>query len=65
MLLPTTTPEPVPSDATARVRRLLGEGHAADVTGLPGAARGRLVQQLLAPGPARASCVLAVATDEE
>jgi transcription-repair coupling factor (superfamily II helicase) len=65
MPLPTATPEPVPSDATGRVRRALAGGQAADVTGLPGAARGRLVQQLLAPGPARARCVLAVASDEE
>ena len=65
MPLLTEPPEPAPSDATARVRSALAEGRPADVTGLPGAARGRLVQQLLAPGPARARSVLAVATDEE
>ncbi len=65
MPLPTASSEPAPSDATARVRRALADGRVADVTGLPGAARGQLVRQLLAPGPARARCVLAVATDEE
>jgi transcription-repair coupling factor (superfamily II helicase) len=65
MSLPTATPEPAPADARARVRRALDTARRADVTGLPGAARGRLVADLLAPGPARARCVLAVAGDEE
>jgi len=65
MSLPIDSTEPAPTGATARVRRALAEGHPVDVTGLPGAARGRLVQKLLAPGPGRARCVLAVATDEE
>ena len=65
MPLPTDTPEPAPTDATARVRRALADGQPVDVTGLPGASRAWLAQQLLAPGPARARCVLAVASDEE
>lgn len=65
MSLPTAPPEPAPAGARARVRRALEASRLAEVTGLPGAARGRLVQDLLAPGPARARCVLAVATDEE
>jgi transcription-repair coupling factor (superfamily II helicase) len=47
----------------ARVRRALEADRRAEVTGIAGAARGRLVRELLVPGPARA--VLAVASDEE
>ncbi len=65
MSLPSAPSEPAPSDARARLRRALEKFRRADVTGLPGAARGRLVQDLLAPGAARARCVLAVADDEE
>jgi transcription-repair coupling factor (superfamily II helicase) len=56
---------PPPSDARARLRRALEASRQADVTGLPGAARGRLVQDLLAPGPARARAVLCVTAGEE
>ncbi|WP_242392091.1 transcription-repair coupling factor [Anaeromyxobacter oryzisoli] len=52
-------------DARARLRRALEEHRRADVTGLVGASRALLVRDLLAPGPARARTVLAVATDEE
>ncbi len=56
--IPTTSP-------WTRVRRALAGGGRADVTGLVGAARGRLVAELLAPGEGRARAVLAVADDEE
>ncbi|HET8723156.1 MAG TPA: transcription-repair coupling factor [Anaeromyxobacteraceae bacterium] len=58
-------PDQTPTDARARVRLALEQDRRADVTGLPGAARGRLVQDLLSPGPARARCVLCVAAGEE
>ena len=58
-------PPPAPNDPRALVRHALATTRLAEVTGLPGAARGRLVQDLLAPGPGRARCVLAVAVDEE
>jgi transcription-repair coupling factor (superfamily II helicase) len=57
--------EPAPSDAGARLRRALESARHADVTGLPGAARGRLVSDLLAPGPLKVPLVLAVGDDEE
>jgi transcription-repair coupling factor (superfamily II helicase) len=65
--MPPVTPqtEPAASQAVARVRRQLESGQRADVTGLHGASRGRLVQALLSPGPGRVSCVLAVAADED
>jgi transcription-repair coupling factor (superfamily II helicase) len=56
---------PAASDPRARVRRALAEEGLAEVTGLDGAARALLVRDLLAPGPARARAVLAVAEDEE
>jgi transcription-repair coupling factor (superfamily II helicase) len=49
----------------ARVRGALEAGARADVTGLVGAARGRLVAELLAPGQGRTRAVLAIAADEE
>ncbi|WP_243337578.1 transcription-repair coupling factor [Anaeromyxobacter soli] len=57
--------ETAPTDARARVRRALETHRRADVVGVAGAARGYLVRELLAPGPARARAVLAVAPDEE
>ncbi len=45
------------ASAHERVRRALEAGRA-EVTGLPGAARGRLLRELLSPGPARARAVL-------
>src|SRR5689334_2939583 len=65
MTSPTAAPEPTSADARGRLRRALEATRAADVTGLPGAARARLLADLLGPGPARPSCVLAVAVDEE
>src|SRR5512138_2505629 len=53
------------SSAWARVRRALEVERCADVTGLAGAARGRLAEALLAPGPGRAGAVLAVAAGED
>ena len=69
---PVTTPTPMSTaheiaaaSPWARVRRALEADRHADVTGLVGASRGALVRELLAPGPARARAVLAVAADEE
>jgi transcription-repair coupling factor (superfamily II helicase) len=56
---------PAPTDARRRVRAALLTSRRAEVTGLVGAARGLLVQDLLAPGPGRARTVLCVAPDEE
>ncbi len=56
--IPTTSP-------WARVRRALAHGDRVDVTGLGGAARGRLVAELLAPDEGRAQAVLALAADED
>ncbi len=56
----TSTPSP-----WSRVRRALAQGARADVTGLAGAARGRLLAELLAPGEGRPPAVLAVAADDE
>jgi transcription-repair coupling factor (superfamily II helicase) len=61
----TTASETSTASPWARVRRALASGARADVTGLPGAARGRLVAELLAAGEGRARAVLAVAVDEE
>jgi transcription-repair coupling factor (superfamily II helicase) len=61
----TTASETTTASPWARVRRALAAGPRADVTGLPGAARGRLVAELLAAGEGRARAVLAVAADEE
>jgi transcription-repair coupling factor (superfamily II helicase) len=59
---PTDTATPSP---WLRVRRALASGTRADVTGLFGAARGRLLAELLAPGEGRPPALLAVAADEE
>src|SRR5512138_305018 len=58
-------PSSAPTDARRRVRDAFATARRADVTGLAGAARGLLVQDLLAPGPGRARAVLCVAADEE
>jgi transcription-repair coupling factor (superfamily II helicase) len=50
---------------TARARRAAAAGTRADVTGIFGAARGRLLADLLAPGEGRPPALLAVAEDEE
>ncbi|HEX9306197.1 MAG TPA: transcription-repair coupling factor [Anaeromyxobacter sp.] len=61
-----TTVSEIPSATPwTRVRRALAAGGRADVTGLVGAARGRLLAELLLPGEGRARAVLAVAADEE
>ncbi len=63
---PMTTVSEIPSATPwTRVRRALAAGGRADVTGLVGAARGRLLAELLLPGEGRARAVLAVAADEE
>jgi transcription-repair coupling factor (superfamily II helicase) len=54
-----------PRAGLADVRRALASARRADVVGLPGGARALLLAELLAPGPARARAVLAVAPDEE
>jgi transcription-repair coupling factor (superfamily II helicase) len=67
-LAETATPSP-----WLRTRRALAAGTRADVTGLFGAARGRLLAELLAPVPAergaevggRPAAILAIAADEE
>ncbi len=51
------------SSPWTRVRRALAAERRAEVSGLVGAARGRLLRELVEPGPART--VLAVASDEE
>jgi len=56
---------PALSDARKRVRAALASSPRVDVTGLTGAARGLVVQDLLAAGPGRARTVLCVAVDEE
>jgi transcription-repair coupling factor (superfamily II helicase) len=61
----TTASEISAASPWARVRAALAAGRRADVTGLAGAARGRLVAGLLAPGEGRFRAVLAVAADEE
>ena len=53
------------ADPLGRVRAALAAASAADVTGVVGAARGLIIQELLAPGPGRARAVLCVAGDEE
>src|SRR5512138_2980197 len=63
MEAPTQTP-PL-SDARRRVRAELAAGRPVHVTGVTAAARGLVVQDLLAPGPGRARAVLCVAPDEE
>jgi transcription-repair coupling factor (superfamily II helicase) len=50
---------------SGRARHALAGGVRADVTGLFGAARGRLLAELLAPGEGRPPALLAVAEDEE
>jgi transcription-repair coupling factor (superfamily II helicase) len=62
MTVPAETSTPSP---WARARRALAAGVRADATGLLGAARGRLLAELLAPGEGRPPAVLAVAADEE
>jgi transcription-repair coupling factor (superfamily II helicase) len=63
---PDPTPQhPAPTDAPKRLRAALAASRVVDVTGLAGAARGLLVQDMLAPGPGRARLVLCVAADEE
>ncbi|HSM93964.1 MAG TPA: transcription-repair coupling factor, partial [Anaeromyxobacteraceae bacterium] len=54
-----------PSDARRRLRAAVTASRVADVTGVVAAARGLVVQDLLAPGPGRARAVLCVAADEE
>jgi len=49
----------------ARVRATVASAARADVTGIAGAARGRLVAELLAPGEGRTRAVLAIAADED
>jgi transcription-repair coupling factor (superfamily II helicase) len=61
----TTASETSTASPWTRVRRALAAHGRADVTGLPGAARGRLVAELAQPGEGRARLVLAVAADEE
>ncbi|ABS28656.1 transcription-repair coupling factor [Anaeromyxobacter sp. Fw109-5] len=65
-----STPRPAAEEAAptaprARVSRALETDRRADVVGLLGAARGLLARDLLAPGPARARSLLAVAPDED
>ncbi len=61
-----TTASEIPTASPwARVRRAVAGGGHADVTGLIGAARGRLLAELLAPDEGRARAVLAVAADED
>ncbi len=63
---PMTTASEIPSATPwTRVHRALATGARADVTGLVGAARGRLLAELLRPGERRAPAVLAVAADED
>jgi transcription-repair coupling factor (superfamily II helicase) len=59
------TQSPPLSDARKRVRAELAAGRPVHVTGVGAAARGLVVQDLLAPGPGRARAVLCVAPDEE
>ena len=65
VLTPTAKDDAAPGQARARVRRALEAERRADVVGAVGASRALLVRDLLAPGPARARAVLAVAADEE
>ncbi|HEY6002472.1 MAG TPA: transcription-repair coupling factor, partial [Anaeromyxobacter sp.] len=60
-----TAPEISMPSPWARVRRALEADRRAEVTGLVGGSRGALLRELLAPGPARARAVLAVAADED
>ncbi len=68
---PDPADEMTPADYTAssspwaKVRRVLEGDGRAEVTGVVGAARGALVASLLAPGPARARAVLAVAASDD
>ncbi len=61
----TTASETPTASPWARVRRAVAAGGRADVTGLVGAARGRLLAELLASGEGRARAVIAVAADED
>ena len=61
----TSTTQTSTTSPSFRARRALAEGARADVTGLFGAARGRLLAELLAPGEGRPPALLAVAADEE
>jgi transcription-repair coupling factor (superfamily II helicase) len=63
--MPTAT-DTAPQSPWSRVRRAVSSaGGRADLTGLFGAARGRLLAELVAPGEGRPPAVLAVAADEE
>ncbi|HSD21415.1 MAG TPA: transcription-repair coupling factor [Anaeromyxobacter sp.] len=65
MITTKPAPDDAPTSPRARVRRALETDRRADVVNIVGAARGLLVRDLLAPGPARARTVLAVAPDED
>ena len=65
MITTKPAPDDAPTPPRARVRRALETDCRADVVNIVGAARGLLVRDLLAPGPARARTVLAVAPDED
>ena len=60
-----STPTPTPPSPSERLRRVLSEARAADVTGLVGAARGLAIRDLVSRGQERVPCVLAVAEDED
>ncbi len=61
----TAASEIISATPWARVRATVAAAARADVTGVAGAARGRLVAELLAPGEGRTRAVLAIAADEE
>jgi transcription-repair coupling factor (superfamily II helicase) len=65
MDLTRTEAHPTATEARARLRRALESTRRAEVTGLVGAARGLVARDLLSAGPGRATCLLAVAADEE
>jgi transcription-repair coupling factor (superfamily II helicase) len=62
--MPSAT-DTAPQSPWSRVRRTVTSGARAELTGLFGAARGRLLAELVAPGEGRPLAVLAVAADEE